>query len=185
MIEWIKEDVATGKITPEVAKHAFESLGATPEQLAPDSRSEDVKALDAQFPPAKPSDYVIHYGGAPMTPELKQFDQSARTWLAGAEFDRSLGNSLVSAIEKVSRQTQHMTAEQIESYALVEFQKLERIYGSKLDEKLRVAGKMVQELEKIRPGVNALLKSNGIGDSALVANLLIQQSERYWARRKK
>jgi hypothetical protein len=41
---------------------------------------------------------------------------------------------------------------------------------------------MVQELEKKRPGLNALLKS-GIGDDARVASMLIQQSEIYFARK--
>jgi len=54
-----------------------------------------------------------------------------------------------------------------------------------LDEKLNAAGRMVQELEQKHPGVNALLKSKGIGDNALVVSMLIAQSELYWARRRK
>jgi len=61
--------------------------------------------------------------------------------------------------------------------------KLEKAYGSKLNEKLNAAGRMVEALEKKQPGLKKLLKSKGIGDNALVASMLIAQSEVYWARR--
>jgi hypothetical protein len=53
-----------------------------------------------------------------------------------------------------------------------------------LGEKLRAAGRMVEVLEKTTPGLKNLLRSKGLGDNAMVASLLIQQSERFWARRK-
>ena len=102
----------------------------------------------------------------------------------GAEFPRELGNSLVAEIERVAKTTKGMTPAQIESYGETEFAKLERVYGPKLEEKLRDAGRMVQELEAKRPGLNAFLQSKGLGDSALIVSQLIAQSERYWGRRK-
>jgi hypothetical protein len=69
----------------------------------PDTRSDEVKQLDRDFPPAKESDFIIPYftpGQAPavMPKDLQAFDTSARAWLAGAQFDRTLGNSLVTQI---------------------------------------------------------------------------------------
>ena len=52
-----------------------------------------------------------------------------------------------------------------------------KAHGAKLDEKLNAAGRMVEALEKKQPGLKDLLKSNGIGDNALVASMLIAQSE--------
>jgi len=46
------------------------------------------------------------------------------------------------------------------------------------------AGRMVEVLEAKQPGLKNLLRSKGVGDNALVASLLIRQSERYWARRR-
>ena len=43
---------------------------------------------------------------------------------------------------------------------------------------------MIEALEAKTPGLKNLLKSRGVGDNAMVASLLIQQSERYWARRR-
>jgi hypothetical protein len=41
---------------------------------------------------------------------------------------------------------------------------------------------MVEVLDAKTPGLKILLKSKGIADNAMVASLLIQQTERYWAR---
>lgn len=77
-----------------------------------------------------------------------------------------------------------MTPEQLESYVLLENEKLDRAYGPALEEKLRSAAVMLQELEKAKPGLNNLLRSKGIGDNALVVAQIIGQSERWHARRK-
>jgi hypothetical protein len=43
---------------------------------------------------------------------------------------------------------------------------------------------MVVALDKKQPGLKNLLRSRGLGDNAMVASMLIQQSERWHARRK-
>ena len=88
----------------------------------------------------------------------------------------------ITSIEKTVRATKKMTPDQLDEYGYVEFEKLERTYGPALGEKLRAAGRMVEVLEKTKPGLKYLLRSKGLGDNAMVASLLIQQSERYWAR---
>ena len=123
MIEWEKDNLARGKITPEEATRRFDALGATPEQRAPDSRSADVRLLDQLFPAASPGEYLIRYAApgqvdAPMTPEMTAFDQSARAWLSGAEFPPDGGNALVTQIERVAQQTQHMNAANWNSTAM-------------------------------------------------------------------
>jgi hypothetical protein len=183
---WIKDDLAKGKLTPEQAAKAFDDMNTPLDQRGPDTRSDEEKMLDKQFPPAKPEDYIIRYGDPgqelKMTPELHAFDQSARTWLSGAGFPRDVGNSLVSAIAKVAQQTQRMTPDQLETYGSAEFAKLERAHGAALEERLQTAGRMVHELDLKTPGLKNLLKSKGIGDSAMVANILINHAAIYHAR---
>jgi hypothetical protein len=170
---------------PEAAERAFADLGtSTSEQMRPDDRTPEVKALDEAYPPAQSKDFIINWG-LPASPELKQADESARFWLSSAGFDQQLGNSLVNTIEHVTRQTKNMTPQELEKFADVEFNRLRQVYGSELENKLNSAGLMVQEIERQRPGLKKMLLSKGIGDSSLVAAQLIQQSERYWARRKK
>ena len=55
-------------------------------------------------------------------------------------------------------------------------------HGFTLEERLSEAGRMVEEIEQTTSGLKNLLQSKGIGDSAMIANLLIQQAQRYWAR---
>ena len=158
------------------------------EQRAPDTRTDEQKTLDTHFPAAKESDYTIRYGipgqEMLMTPELKQFDTTARGWLSEAQFPRELGNSLINAVSKVAQHTQAMTPDQLTMYGETEFAKLEKAYGATLEEKLHSAAEMVEALEQKTPGLKNLLRSKGIGDSAMVASMLIQQAERWHARRK-
>ena len=137
--------------------------------------SDEQKLVDEQFPEAKPEDCQIRYANPgrvapPMTLEMNPFDQSAHTWLSGAEFPCDLGNSLVSAIERVAQQIKNMNADELESYGDAEFTKLERAYGGedKLQEKLRAAAVMIDALDKNQPELKNLLRSKGIGDTALV-----------------
>ncbi len=189
--DWIaieKANLAAGKITPDEAARRFDALGASAEQIAPDTRSDEVKQFDAAFPPAKPEDFIIRYHepgqfAPPMTPEMQQFDTCARSWLAGAEFPASVGNSLISAITKTAQATKHMSAEALESYGLLQYARLERVYGAELQDKLSAAGRLVEMLETKQPGLKDLLRSKGLGDNAEIASLLIQQAERYWMRR--
>ena len=57
-------------------------------------------------------------------------------------------------------------------------------HGFTFEERLSEAGRMVEEIEQTTSGLKNLLLSKGIGDSAMIANLLIQQAQRYWARRR-
>lgn len=188
MAGWIKADQASGKMTPEQASKAFEELGVPLDQRGPDTRTDEQKELDRHFPQAKPEEYRISYAGPgedplPMTPELKQFDTAARTWLSEAGTPREVGNSVVNAIAKTAQLTKGMNDAQLDRYADAEFIKLQRAYGPSLEAKLREAARMVEALDAKQPGLKNLLRAKGIGDNAMVASLLIQQAERYWARR--
>jgi len=57
-----------------------------------------------------------------------------------------------------------------------------RDYWFPSEEPRRLRARMVEELDAKTPGLKILLKSKGIGDNAMVASLLIQQAEQYWAR---
>lgn len=183
MVEWARADLKAGKITQAQFDQQADELNLSPADRAPDTRSDEVKDLDTHFPPATPEQFTIHYG-QDMTPELRAFDSNARTWLAGAGFPQNLGTSLVHAIEAVTKQTQHMDETQLAEYGNKEYLKLQSIYGTELDAKLRETGYMINIIEQQRPGLKALLRSRGIGDSARTVTLLIDQSRRFWARRR-
>lgn len=185
MAGWVKDDLAKGRLTPEQAEKAFNDLRTPPEQRRQDTRSEEQRELDAAFPVAKPEEYVIRYGlpdGTPMSQELRQFDQSARTWLSQAGLPRELGNSLVNAIAKTVQQTQNMTEAELDRYSADEYAKLERVHGAHLEEKLQAAAVMIHALDAKQPGLKQLLRSKCIGDASLVAQILVTHAPIYHAR---
>lgn len=102
--------------------------------------------------------------------------------MSEAQFPRELGNSLTNAIGAVTRATAGKSEAELELYGFREYAKLERLYGDALESKLQQAGKMIDAIESKQPGLKALLRSHGIGDSTLVVSLLIQQAERFHAR---
>ncbi len=87
---------------PDAAAKAFDELGTPEEQrgLNPE-RSPEQMQLDQHFPVAKPAEYVIQYErpgqerpmDAAHQQQRKQFDQNARSWLAGAGFTREHGSA--------------------------------------------------------------------------------------------
>jgi hypothetical protein len=185
--EWAKADLRAGKITQAQADKQFAELNTPLDQRGPDQRTDEQKALDQQFPPAKPTDYRIAYGEAgrepASSPELKAFDTNARTWMSTAGMPREIGNSLVTAIAKVAQQTKNMNADELDSYGHAEFAKLEKAHGPALEERLQAAAQMVHDLDLKTPGLKNLLKSRGIGDNAMVANLLISHAQIFHAKR--
>jgi hypothetical protein len=118
-----------GNISTLHVAQALNVLPAAGERQEPDVRSSEVKQLDAHFPAAKPEDFIIRYGGpgedVVMTPELKQFDATARVWMSGDGLPRELGNSLVNAIAKTVQHTNTMRPDQLDDYGYHEYAKLE------------------------------------------------------------
>ena len=147
LIEWARQDLAAKKITQAQFDEMATELNMTPEQRAPDTRSDGVKALDAAFPAAKPDEFAaIRYyppGQEPATlpKEVQQFDQSARTWLSEGQFTRELGNSLVNQISRVAQQTHHMSEVELEQYGFAEYAKLRSVFGDALEAKLQASGR--------------------------------------------
>jgi hypothetical protein len=188
LAKWAREDLAAKKITAEQAEKIFNELNTPLEQRQPDTRTDEQKNLDKQFPAAKPEDYSIRYGvlgqEPEMTKELRKFDTSARTWMSGAGLPRELGNSLVTQISRVTQQTQRMSPDELITYGENEFAKLEKAFGPKLEEKLHSAALMIHDLDLKQPGLKNLLRSKGIGDNALIASMLMQHASVYHARKR-
>jgi hypothetical protein len=57
MASWLRQDVASGKLSPDAAAKAFEEPGVPMEDRS-DTRSPEQAQLDQHFPVAKPEEYV-------------------------------------------------------------------------------------------------------------------------------
>ncbi len=184
MAGWIKEDVASGKMTPESAKGVFDQLGTPEADRQPDTRSPELKLIDKDFPVERDgTKYIMPYEPTP-TPETQAFEQLARTWLHQADFPRELGNSVIKIVADTVKRTEKLTPAQLQTLGEYQYTLLEKVYGDAIDAKLQSANKMIQALEKTTPGLNRLLRTQGIGDNALLVTQLVSAAERYWARRK-
>jgi hypothetical protein len=63
-----------------------------------------------------------------------------------------------------SPETTHgMSEGQLQAWAEREYAKLEGAYGSELENKLQSAAKMIDALDRDRPGLKALLKNRALG----------------------
>ena len=191
MIEWERDNLAKGIITPEEAAKRFDSLGATPEQRAPDTRSDEVKQLDAHFPPAKESDYVLHMyppGQAPavIPKEDQVFEANARAWMgpSGAGLPVNIGNALVHAIVQSKQATNGMTESQRVQRDYDTFDKLRQAHGDKLEERLDAADRMIHMIEQTHRGVYEFLTEHHLSTDPMVMNMLISHAPIYHARRK-
>ena len=178
----IREDVEKGRITPDEATRRFDSLGATPEQRAPDTRSDEVKQLDRDFPPAKESDYIIQYytpGQAPavLPKEVQTADANLRGWMADAGLSREQGNSLVTTMSKMIQHTHPLSANEREAYKDAENAKLAKLFGDTWDDQLKPAARMIDELDRKRPGLKDFVRAHG--DNALFVTQLIQAARIY------
>ena len=121
MTKWIQQDLAAGKMTSEQANKALDELNASPEQRLPDSRSDEVRQLDQQFPVAKEGDYIVTWyppGHAPaqMPKEVQALDASVRGWLHAAGATREHGNAIAAIVSRDLQRRAAMTAEQASAH---------------------------------------------------------------------
>ena len=65
------------------------------------------------------------------------------------------------------------TEGELETYGYAEYEKLQRAHGPELDTRLQAAARMIDQLEQQQPSLKNLLKSKGVGDSAMLASSLI------------
>ena len=177
-----------GNISTLDVAHALTTLRAAAQPQA-DTRTDAEKELDRDFgPAAKPEQFQIRYytpgQEPPVIPkEVKDFDVTARGWMADAELPRELGNSLVNTLSKAIQHTHALTAEQRETYKDSENAKLEKLFGPDWhNTKLKPVAVMIHELDQKRPGLKELVRAHG--DNAMFIAQLIQAARIYHARRK-
>lgn len=188
MAGWIKEDLASGKLTPEAAAKAFDELGATPEQRAPDNRTEEQKLVDAHFPPGRPGQYSIplYLPGedpAAITNETREGVAKAHQWLSAAGASVEQGNSIVASIVQALQRTASMSSTAREADKDQENEKIFKIYGGldQRDAALKPAQRMIDELDRQIPGVKEFVKKHG--DNWLFVTQLAHLSRNYDVRR--
>lgn len=187
MAEWAKEDLTSGKITEAQAEKIFNDLGTPPEQriITEDTRTAEQRMLDQHFPPAKPEEFAIQWNApgdtAPLSAEVKQFDQTVRGWLTELRLPREHGQAIINIVSKLAQQK--MTPEQVEVYRDAETTRLREVLGDTYDERMELARQMIHEVDSRKPGLKAFLLRNGVGDTAGLVAMLVNHAPIYHARK--
>lgn len=188
--QWIeaeKANLANGKITPEEATRRFDALGATPEQRAPDTRSEYVRQLDRAFPPARPEEFLIQWhppGQQPTTlsKEDQALDTNARKWMAAMGLSREQGNGMAAIIAKTRQQRHPLSVNERENFKDRENMRMDRVHGPNWqDDQLPPVARMIHEVNALHPGLKAFVAEEG--DNADLLMELIKAAHIYDARK--
>ena len=82
---------------------------------------------------------------------IREFDTQVRGWLSAAEFPRNIGNSFVNTMGKAMEETQKLGPQHADSYGFAQFAQLERAHGPALEDKLRMVGRMIDDLDRQKP----------------------------------
>lgn len=179
--------VTAGKLSRADANEALKTEGLPP-LVEPSAAEGDVAELDAAFPAAKsPAEYemppLTTSPDQPLTPEMKAFDTSARSWLMAAEVPANIGTSMLKEGDRVAKFYPKMPDGERQAWILGERAKLQKIYCNNLDRKIALGKQLVRELEAKQPGIVEYLERSGAGNSALFGAQLIRTAERLQARR--
>lgn len=97
--------------------------------------------------------------------------------MADAGLSREQGNSLVATMSKMIQQTHPLSANEREAYKDAENEKLEKLFGDKWHDELRPAARMIDELDRKRPGLKEFVRAHG--DNALFIMQLVQAARIY------
>jgi hypothetical protein len=156
----------------------------TPEEItALGSDPTHSAAIDSLFTPAKPHEYQMP-GHGDYDPKQRAADMQIRTWLSTAKFPRDIGSSLAAEASRVLQQHAGMNETEKELFKRTEAVKLENLLGSKFGERVALARQLLTELDATPQGKGILdwVDQSGLGNSAMVINLVAAQAERLAAR---
>jgi hypothetical protein len=179
--------VSSGRATRETVNADLAAAGHQP-LPQPDTATPTVDdaALDAAFPPGKPTEYTLPKLTAPgeeYTEATAAKDHLARGWMAEARLPVSIGNHIAAEVAAIADKWPAMNDSQRRVYAINERSKLDRLLGADAQVKIEGARRLVAELEAKSPGLVHLLEASGAGNSAAVVVMLAQHAARLAARR--
>lgn len=127
-------------------------------------------------PPAKSiTEYQMPFDGD--GPHAAEADKWAREILLAGGFSPSNGSALASEIERAGAATERMTPVAREIWAREQHELVTKVLGANAAERIALARQLVSEIDARRPGLKRLLDHSGIGNSANVVYLFVQQAE--------
>jgi len=174
--------LADGRITQEQHAADLKMAGIGPVPL--DNRTPEARAIDQQFPPAQPTEFVFPSYGAPgqdvtMTPAMRAFDTEARAALSYARFPRELGSTFAKEADRAASEYANLSPAERELHYRGQVKILQDTWkGDAYTNNLAMAKQLFLEMAEKFPRLGKALIESGAGSSARVIALLHQQAER-------
>ena len=179
LARWLVED---GHATQEQVDAMLNADGIDP--IVEDNRTEEAKAIDAAFPPAKPEDYRMprFATDADSVPDIMRVEQTARGWLAEARLPAEIGSAIAADAHRTAALWQTMNDNAKEVWSREQLAIATRILGPSAEEKIALARQLVDEIEAKKPGLKGFLENSGAGSCAAVVVQLANHAARLAAR---
>jgi hypothetical protein len=138
---------------------------------------EERQALDTFGAPADPSVYEINYAlGRALNEDEQAADGNFRHWLHSAGVSKSKGEFLAEVAQKEAPRFAAMSPEQRAAHGEQVLQQIMRLPDGAA--KLEAAVRLVDEIERVRPGLKAWLEHTGLGNSYELVATLAQHAHR-------
>src|SRR5690606_38108753 len=110
-----------------------------------DNRTEEAKAIDAAFPPAKPEDYRMprFATDADSVPDIMRVEQTARGWLAEARFTREIGSFVAGEVARTAERFQRMDDTERQLWTQEQRVAVERLLGPDHERRLSLGRQLI------------------------------------------
>jgi predicted nucleic acid-binding protein len=179
LARWLVED---GHATQEQVDAMLNADGIDP--IVEDNRTEEAKAIDAAFPPAKPEDYRMprFATDADSVQDIMRVEEASRAWLAEARFTREIGSFVAGEVARTAERFQRMDDTERQLWTQEQRVAVERLLGPDHERRLALGRQLIQEIEAKRPGLVRLLEDSGAGNNPSVVLNVVLQAERLAAR---
>jgi hypothetical protein len=180
--EWVRQDLAAGKMTREQADTALREIdGTSLAEMAKDNRNDAQRFHDSQWPPSAPEGYIFPRYDDPenITKEMTAFDKTARNWLSTGLFPKEEGSFVAREVNRVAEQIDGFTDAQHELFQRSEMNKLTCIWREDTAKNIATAQAFIKELDAKSGGkIIPFLNASGTGDSSALVIQIYNQALR-------
>jgi hypothetical protein len=142
-------------------------------------------AAEEMPPAAKAEDFALPAITDATTKELTQIRETTTAWLTAGEFTKETGNYLAREAATLAPKYEAMTPDERQTFADKQTAMLQKVWGDKTQENIRLAKQLVREIAATPRGAGVVdfLERSGAGNSANVILQLAGHARRLQARR--
>jgi hypothetical protein len=149
-------DSLTRRIAGQAAAEAPAQMPADPQEAG---------LIKDTTPPDDPSAYRVRYVDPPEAPGVAETAKQAQGWLHDAGVPLQVGEDIIAEAVKEIPQLRNLPEAERDKHVHSSWQQIERILGQNSDAYLDAADRLLNRLERQRPGLKTFLSSSGLIDS--------------------